>query len=219
MTTPLSGDSGPAPITLRPAPAHERDKSDRRLVIIVISLLIVVVVGLVAVVGGFSFYYASKFSAIDKTHDSLTWDPQQTNALFTTFESPSARVTMKLPGEWEWSKTPTKYLCHLANPDHFNAVLEVDFPALTPSVDVDASQVAMRYETGAQWTLIREESFQVNGIPAHLLRFDTHRNVDVDIVMLKKWPVDYGLSIAGRPDATDEWQRIEAALPQAITIK
>jgi hypothetical protein len=219
MTIPPSGDSGPAPITPPPAPANERDKSDRRLVIIVISLLIVVVVGLVAVVGGLSVYYTSKYTAIDKTHDSLTWDPQQTNALVTTFESPAGRVTMKLPGEWEMSKTPTKYLCHLVNPDHFNAVLEVDFPALTPSIEVDASQVAMRYETGAQWTLIREESLLVNGVPAHLLHLDTHRNVNVDIVMLKKWPVDYSLSIAGRPDATDEWQRIEDALPQAITIK
>jgi len=217
MSMSVLGISGPPPDI--PPVISERDKSDRKIVIIVISLLIVTVVGVVAVVGGFSFYYASKYSAIDKTHDSLTWDPQQTNALFTTFESPAAGAALKLPGEWEWSKTTTKYLCHLVNSDHFNAVFELDFPELTPSVDVDASQVAMRYETGAQWTLIREESFQVNGIPAHLLRFDTHRNVDVDIVMLKKWPVDYGLSIAGRPDATDEWQRIEAALPQAITIK
>jgi hypothetical protein len=217
MSMSVLGISGPPPEI--PPVISERDKSDRKIVIIVISLLIVVVVGLVAVVGGFSFYYASKYAAIDKTHDSLTWDPQQSNALFTTFESPAGGVTMKLPGEWEMSRNPTKYLCHLVNPDNFSAVLELDFPALTPSLDADASQVATRYETGAQWTLIREESFQVNGMPAHLLRFDTQRNVDVDIVMLKKWPVDYGLSIAGRPDATDEWQRIEAALPQAITIK
>src|ERR1700689_2222969 len=173
MTTPLPGDSGLAPITSRPPPPPDRAKSDRKLVIIVISLLIVVVVGLVAVVGGLSVYYASKYAAIDKTHDSLTWDPQQSNALSTTFESPAGGVTMKLPGEWEMARNPTKYLCHLVNPDHFNVVLEVDFPELTPSVDVDASQVAMRYETRNQWTLIREESLLVNGVPAHLLRMDT----------------------------------------------
>src|SRR5271154_3555416 len=125
MTIPLSGDSGPAPVA--PPPPHERDKSDRKIIIIVISLLIVVVVGFVAVVGGLSFYYASKYTAIDKSHDSMSWDPDQSEAVSTTFESPAAGVSLKLPGKWEISATATNYLCHLVNPDHFNAVLEVDF--------------------------------------------------------------------------------------------
>jgi len=219
MTIPLSGDSGPAPVAPHPAFANERDKSDRKVIIIVISLLIVVVVGFVAVVGGLSFYYASKYTAIDRTHDSLSWDPEQSNAQFTTFESLGAGVTLKLPGKWELSANPTKYLCHLVNPDHFNAVLELDFPALTSSIELDAAQVTARYQTRNRWTLIRDESLEVNGLPAHLLRMNSQRNVDVDIVLVKKWPVDYGLSIAGRPDATDEWKRIEDALPQAITVK
>lgn len=217
MNMSVLGVSGPPPEI--PAVVSARDKADRKIVIVVISLLIVAVVALVAVVVGFSFHYAYKYAAIDKTHDSLTWDPQQTNALFTTFESPAAGAKLKLPGEWEMARNTTKYLCHLVNSDHFNAVLEVDFPALTPSIDVDATQVAMRYETGNHWTLIREESLVVNGVPAHLLRMDTHRNVNLDIVMLKKWPADYSLSIAGRSDATSEWQRIEDALPQSITVQ
>jgi hypothetical protein len=219
MTIPLSGDSGSAPIIPQPSFPHGRDKSDRKIVIIVIGLLIVVVVGLVAVVGGLSIYYSSKYTAIDKSHDSLTWVPEQSDARFTTFESPGVGVTLKLPGKWEPSKTPTKYLCHLVNPDNFNAVFEVDFPILTPSVDVDATQVATRYETANHWTLIRDESLEVNGLPAHLLRMNTQRNVVVDIVMIRKWPVDYGLSIAGRPDATADWQSIEDALPRAISIR
>jgi hypothetical protein len=219
MTIPLSGDSGPAPVDAHPAFANERDKSDRKVIIIVISLLIVVVVGLVAVVGGLSFYYASKYTAIEKTHDSMSWDPDQSEAASTTFESPAAGVSLKLPGKWELSKTPTNYLCRLVNADHFSAALEVDFPALTPSVDGVAARVATHFETISHWTLIRDESLQVNGLPAHLLRMNSQRNVDVDIVLVKKWPVNYDLTIAGRPDATDEWQRIEDALPQAITIK
>jgi len=219
MTIPLSGGSGPAPLSPQPVFANQRDKSDRKVIIIVISLLIAVAVALVAVVAGFSIYYSSKYAAINRTNDSISWDPDHSDAVFTTFESPSAGVTLKLPGKWELSKTPTKYICHLVNPANFNAVLELDFPSLTPSIDVDAAQVTTRYETKNQWTISRDESIEVNGFPAHLLRMDTHRNVYVDIVLVKKWPADYGLSIAGRPDATDEWQRIEAALPQAITIK
>lgn len=69
MTIPLSGGSGPAPLSPQPVFAHQRDNSDRKVIIIVISLLIVVVVGLVAVVAGFSIYYASKYDAIDRTND------------------------------------------------------------------------------------------------------------------------------------------------------
>lgn len=211
------GISGPSP--LPPTVVSERDKSDRKIIWIVIGASAGAFVAFIVLIASFSVHYASQYGSIDKSKDSLSWDPDLSDPVFTTFASPSAGVTLKLPGKWEHSKNSTRFLCHLISPDGFNAVLELDFPILTPSIDVDAAQVGKRYQLQNQWSIVRDQSLEVSGQPAHLLRMDARNNIALDLLLIKKWPAVYGLSIAGPSTSSDAWRRIEDALPQSIKIQ
>ncbi|MGA2509307.1 MAG: hypothetical protein ABSG27_03690 [Candidatus Acidiferrales bacterium] len=215
MSIPVAGESGPA---VRTTHLFGQRKTDRKPIITVVVALAIVVAGFVSA-GIMLVRYASKFGSMDRTHESLSWEPNQGDAVSTTYANPKYGVTLKLPGRWEFSPTPTKYLCHLLSSDGFNAVFELDFPVLTPSVDSDAAMVARRYEGRDGWTLDSEESLEVSGLPAHVLRTTSPRKIGINVLLVKKWPLVYGLDVAGPADAADEWQRLRAALPQSIEIK
>jgi len=196
----------------------QREKKYRR------NLLVTVIVGVIAfamlavrTVVVLARYYA-KFVQADKTRESLSWDGAPGEILHTTYTNPTYGVILKLPGQWLPSKTPTKYLCHLVGFGGFHAVLETDFPVLTASIDGDANVVARRYQTAQGWTLDSDEPIRVSGLPAHLLRLTTPRGVDVDLVLVKRWPVDYGRSVSGPAGDSDYWQRIRQTLPQSLEI-
>lgn len=217
MSVPLTGDPAPA-FRVSPQVAAPY-QTNRKSVFIILSIALVIVVAGFAVSGTLLIRYTGKFTQVDRTHESLSWDGAQGEVAYTTYKNSAYGVTLKLPGAWKPSKIPTRFLCRLVAFDRFNAVLEADFPILTPSVDSDAALIAKRYETNQGWTLNSEESTGISGLPAHILRLSTPRGADVDLVMVKKWPVLYALSVAGPSADSEHWKIVRAALPQAIQIK
>jgi len=216
MTTPPPG--GFASVEQSFDVTSQRDKKYRRnlLVTAIVGAIAFAMLGVATVV--FLVRYSGKFLEPDKTRESLSWDGAPGEILTTTYTNPTYGLAFKLPGQWLPSKTPTKFLCHLVGFGRFHAVLETDFPVLTASIDQDANVVAKRYQTAQDWTLNSDEPVSVSGLPAHLLRLTPPR-VDVELVLVKRWPVDYGLSVAGPADDADDWQRIRKALPQSLQIQ
>lgn len=215
MSTPLPDHRVPAfRVTSEVAP----HKSNRTSAFIIISISLVIVVTGFAVSGILFVRYAAKFAEIDRTQESLSWDGAPGEVLHTTYKNPAYGVTLTLPGAWKPTQGATRFLCHLNGPDRFNAVFGASFPVLTPSVDSDASLVANRYETIDGWVLNSQESTTISGLPAHILRLTSRRSVGVDLVMVKKWPVVYELSVAGPSADSEHWRIVRAALPQAIHI-
>jgi hypothetical protein len=216
MSVPLAGEPAPA---FRATPLAAPYKTNRKTVFIVLSVaFLVVVIGFVFS-GTLFVRYTSKFAQADRRHESLSWDGAPGEVLRTTYRNPAYGVTLKLPGAWTPSKVPTRFLCHLVAFDRFSAVMEADFPILTSSVDEDAALVARRYETNQGWALRSGESTTISGLPAHILRMTSPRGFDVDMVMVKKWPVLYALSVAGPSDDSEHWNTVRAALLQSIEIK
>lgn len=217
MSVPLAGDPGP---TYRAAPQFAPPyQTNRKSVFIIISIALLIVVAGFAVSGVLFVRYTAKFTQMDRTHESISQDGAPGDILHTTYKNPAYGVTLTLPGAWAPSKSPTPFLCHLVAFTRFNAVLEADFPVLTPSVDSDAALVAKRYEMNQGWTLKGEESTTVSGFPAHVLHLTTSRGADVDLLMVKKWPMVYALSVAGPSADSEHWKIVRDALPQSIAIK
>lgn len=216
MSAPLAGDSAPA---FQADPRFVPYENNRASIFIILSVALVIVVAGFAISGTLLVRYAAKFAQMDGTHESLSWDGAPGPVLHTTYKNPAYGVKLTLPGAWEPSHTPTPYLCHLIDFHRFVAVFATDFPVFTPSVDSDAALVAQRYETNHGWTLSSEESAVISGLPAHILHLASPRAIDVDLVMVKKWPVVYELSVAGPSRDLGRWKTVRAALPQAIEIK
>jgi len=216
MSMPPAVDSVPAfGATSQAAPY----KTNRTSVFIILSIALVIVVAGFAVSGTLLVRYAAKFTEIDRTQESLSWDGAPGEVLHTTYKNPAYGVTLTLPGAWKPARGPDRFLCHLTASDGFNAVLAADFPILTPSVDGDAALVANRYEKNEGWVLDSEQSTTISGMPAHILRLTTPRGVGVDLLMMKKWPVVYEVSVAGPSVDSERWKTIRAALPQSIQIR
>jgi len=217
MSVPLAGDHGP---TCRAAPQFAAPyQTNRRSAFIIISIALLIVVAGFAFSGVLFVRYAGKFTRMDRSHESLSQEGAPGDVLHTVYTNPAYGVTLTLPGAWVPSKHPTPYLCHLVAFTRFNAVLEADFPVLTPSVDSDASLVAKRYEMNQGWTLKGEESTSVSGFPAHVLHLTTSRGADVDLMMVKKWPIIYALSVAGPSADSEHWKMVRDALAQSISLK
>jgi hypothetical protein len=215
MTTPPPGGFGSVDQSFD---VVSRDKRYRRNLVVTVIVGVSAFVMLAVATVVFLARYSGKFLQADKTRESLSWDGAPGEILRTTYTNPVYGLALKLPGQWLPSKTPTRFLCHLVGFGRFHAVLETDFPVLTPSVDGDANVVATRYQTRQGWTLNSDEPIRVSGLPAHMLHLTTPRGVDVDLVLVKRWPVDYGLSVAGPANDLDDWKRIRQALPQSLEI-
>ena len=218
MSVPLTGDPVPA-FRVSPQVAAPY-RTNRKSAFIIISIALVIVVAGFAVSGTLLVRYTGKFTEMDRTRESLSWDGAQGEVAHTTYKNPAYGVTLTLPGRWLPSKTPVTdpYLFHLVAFDRFNAVFWPDFPAFTSSVDEDATRFVRGYEARG-WRLDSEESTSVSGLPAHVLRFGSPRGNFADLVIVKKWPVLYTLSVAGPASDLDHWKMVRAALPQAIQMK
>jgi len=217
MSVPLAGDPGP---TYRAAPQFAVPcQTNRKSAFIIISIALVIVVAGFGVSGVLFVRYTGRFTRTDRSHESLSQEGAPGEVLHTIYRNPAYGVTLTLPGAWAPSKHPTPFLCHLVAFARFNAVLEADFPVLTPSVDSDAQLVAKRYEVNQGWTLKGEESTSVSGFPARVLHLTTSRGADVDLMMVKKWPIIYALSVAGPSADSEHWKMVRDALPKSIAIK
>jgi hypothetical protein len=216
MSVPLAGDSAP---TYRVAPSFAApSQSNRKSAFIIISIALLIVVVGFSVSSVLLVRYIGKFTLMDRSHESLSWDGAPGGIHHTTYKNPAYGVTLTLPGEWTPSRKPTSYLCHLVASTHFSAVLQTNFPVLTPSIDDDATLLAKRYTSYPGYVLKGDEAASISGFPAHLLRLSTPRGVDLDVVMVKKWPVVYALSVAGPSDDSDDWKTVRSALPRALQI-
>lgn len=215
MSMPPAVDPVPAfGVTSRAAPY----KTNRTSVFIILLIALVIVVAGFAVSGTLLVRYMAKFAEIDRTHESLSWDGAPGEILHTTYTNPAYGLTLKLPGRWLPSERPASdpYLFHLVAFDGFHALFWPEFPVLTSSVNEDAARFVRGYETRG-WRLDSEESTSVSGLPAHVLRFDSPRG-NADLVIVKKGPALYTLSVAGPASDLDHWKMVRAALLQAIQI-
>jgi hypothetical protein len=215
MSVPLSGDTP----TYRVAPSFAApSQNNRRSAFIIISIALFIVVAGFSISGVLLVRYIGKFTRMDRAHESLSWDSAPGGIHHTTYKNPAYGVTLTLPGEWTPSKRPTPYLCHLVSLTHFNAVLQTDFPVLTSSIDDDATLLAKRYTSYPGYILKGDEATRISGFPAHILQLSTPRGVDLEVIMVKKWPIVYGLSVAGPSGDSDDWKTVRTALPQALQI-
>lgn len=217
MSVPFAGDTGP---TYRVAAASAAPYQDnRKSAFISISIAIVVIAAGMSVLGVLFVRYTGRFRRMDHSRESLSWDGSPGNILRTVYKNPVYGLTLTLPGEWRPSRRPTPYLCHLIGFGRFNALLEADFPILTPSIDDDVSLVVRNYTASPGWSLKSKESLTISGLPAEVLHLQSPRDVDVDMLMVKKWPVVYGLSVAGPSGDSDDWKFLRASLAQALDVK
>lgn len=213
MAIPLAHDSAPYP----PYASVSRDVARRKIAVVAI-IAVVFVLACVIVSGVFAARYFAKYSVMDKSRQSLAWDTDPSRNVSTTYQNPTYGLTLTLPGKWTLQTEQTMYLCRLASDRGFRAVLAIDFPIFTPAIDTDAALVKSRYETRDQWTFQSEESIQVSGLPAHVLRMTTPHDFAVDSLLVKRWPLVYEFAVVGPANDTDDWQRIRAAFPQVLQV-
>lgn len=216
MNMSVLGVSGPPPEI--PAVVSERDKSDRRIVVVLITLFISLVVGGIGTVIGVWAHYALKFGTIDRYHESLSWDPDISHATSTTFDSPAYGVTLKLPGKWGSTQETSADICHLLRADRrFNVLVRPRFPSFAPPGAI-AAQVVNRFRSMG-WIVKSEDSASVSGLPAEDFRLLSPKGVEVDEIIVQKLPVVYVVVVSGPPSDTDSWQRSHDALSRAISIR
>ena len=169
-------------------------------------------------------HYVARFNSIDKTRESLSWEPSESQPMFTVYANPAYGVSLNLPGQWVRVQSPFKSFCTLigspdAGPGRFDVMFWPIFPALATSIDPDANAVRDRY-IKLGWTLKSEEWTRVNGRRARVLRFAASvQRRDLDVVMVKKWPVTYALAFTGASTQQNGWQRLRDSLPQSLAIK
>jgi hypothetical protein len=210
------GVSGPPPEI--PRVVSERDKSDRSIVVIVIILVIVVVVGGFGTIFAVSAHYIAKFSRIDRSHESLSWEPNLAQANSTTFDSPGYGVSLKLPGKWELTQVASTDICHLLRADRrFNVLVRPYFPSFAPPGGI-AAQIAQTFQLQG-WILKGQNSITVSGLPAEEIQFVTPKAAQVDELVIQKVPVVYFVAVSGPASDADSWEVLRGALPQAISIR
>ena len=142
MNMSVLGISGP-PQEI-PAAVSERDKSDRKIVVV---LICVVIVAFVAVVGTALLvwtHYSAKYANIDKSHETLSWNLDPPLLPSTTYTNPPYGVTLKLPGKWVRVRPPYRCFITLAGSldsgtPHFDVMFWPIFTGVPSSVDTASS--------------------------------------------------------------------------------
>jgi hypothetical protein len=223
MNMSVLGISGPPPDI--PPAISERDKTDRKIVVVLICLVIVVVVGFAGTAAFLWIHYSAKYTNIDKSHETLSWNLDPPLLPSTTYTNPPYGVTLKLPGKWVRVRPPYRCFITLSgSPDsgatHFDAMFWPIFTGVPSSVDTQAAFISAAYSKGAGWTLEKSETMQIDGRDARVLSFATQQhNLSLALVVLNKGSVTYALVFAGPGNAPDGWQQIHDALPNAITVQ
>ena len=223
MSMSVLGISGPPPDI--PPTISAGDKTDRKIVVVLICLVIVVVIGFVGTAAFLWIHYSARYTNIDKSHETLSWNADPPLLPSTTYTNPPYGVTLKLPGKWERVRPPINCFVTLSgSPDsgatHFDALFWPIFTGLPSSLDTQAQVIIASYSAGMGWKLEKSETMQINGRDARVMSFTTtRRNLSVTLVVLNKANVTYGLIFSGPGIESDGWRQIEDALPNAITVQ
>ena len=223
MSMSVLGISGPPPDI--PPAISERDKTDRKIVVVLICLVIVVVMGCVGTAALLWVHYSARYTNIDKSHEKISWNQDSPLLPSTTYTNPPYGVTLKLPGKWVRVRPPMNCFVALGgSPDsgatHFDAMFWPVFTGVPSPVDTQAQFISAAYSVAEGWKLEKSESIQINGRYARVMSYATQqRNLSLTLAVLNKGSVTYSLVLVGPSNAPDAWQQLEDALPQAITIE
>ncbi len=223
MSMSVLGISGPPPDI--PPAVSERDKADRKIVVVLICLVIVVVMGCAGTAAFLWIHYSARYTNIDKSHETLSFDLGQSPTPVTTYTNPPYGVALTLPGKWARVRPPMNCFVTLGgSPDsgatHFDAMFWPVFTGVPSQVDTQAQIISAAYSVAAGWKLEKSEAMQINGRYARVMSFATQQhNLSLTLVVLNKGSVTYSLVLVGPSDAPDAWQQLEGALPNAITVQ
>lgn len=199
-----------------PPPRHSGPiaTQESRTVAAVGITVVVIIVALAA--GSFLLIknYVGKFVVLDNSQSSVAVGEIQ-----TVYTNPKYGVTLTLPGKWHQVPPPYRSFCTLSGGNGFFAMFWPIFPAPGATVDQDAEMLKQSYLKRGRWTLVSDSRTDINGRAGRILRFQTNsRGGDLQLTIVKKWPVVYALAING-PHDSSEWPGITDALQQSIEVK
>ena len=206
----LSGSRTPPPPSPSSAPATSESRTVAVVGIAVVVILAAIAIGAITYVRSF----AAKFKTLDDSQSSFSATETQ-----TVYTNPKYGVTLKLPGKWRRVRPPFKSFCTLASSSGMSAMFWPIFPAPGANVDQDAQIIAQGYTRQGRWTMESDSVVEVNGRRGRKMRFQTNfAGQELEMVVVKKWPVLYALAITA-PRDSDDWSEIEDALPQSMEVK
>ncbi len=220
------------------APIPEPERSDAFKIVMRLLALAGVLIVLAAVVGLRAWSrYSRKFSEIDHSADSITTsasqpvrlestpNPSYRIAFETVYKNATRGVTLRLPGMWRKANAPqiTKpdaahRFCILDSQEGLDLMFWPQFPDLLPSLDADADVLRKNYAAGG-FIVRGQRELEIRGKKAKELEFFVPSGgLNLNLVIIRKWPVLYVLAITGSPQSQAAWERVENALPEAVDI-
>lgn len=186
---------------------------ESRTVALVGITVVVIIVALAASAFLFIKNYVGKFVALDDSQSSLTVGEIQ-----TVYTNPKYGVTLTLPGKWQKVFLQYRTLCNLSDGKGLFAMFSPMFPAPSATVDQDAEILKQSYLNRNHLKLVSDSRIEINGRAARIMRFQTNSGRDLELAVVKKWPVLYTLVITG-PRESSEWSGLTDALPKSIEVK
>ena len=91
-------------------------------------------------------------------------------------------------------------------------------PDLLPSLDADADFLRKNYAAGG-YIVRGQRELEIRAKKAKELEFFVPSSgLNLNLVIIRKWPVLYVLAITGSPQSQTAWERVENALPEAVDI-
>jgi hypothetical protein len=225
-------------LRLSNAPIPEPDRTDAFKIIMRLLALACVLIVLAAVIGLRAWgRYSRKFSEVDHLADSITTsasqpvrvesspDPSYRVAFETVYKNANSGVTLRLPGVWRKADAPqiTKpdavhRFCILASQEGLDLMFWPQFPDLLPSLGADADVLRKNYAAGG-FILRGQRELEIRGKRAKELEFFVPSGgLNLNLVIIRKWPVLYVLAITGSPQSQAAWERVENARPEAVDI-
>ncbi len=220
------------------APIPKPERSDAFKIVMRLLALACVLIVLAAVVGLRMWtHYSRKFGEIDHSADSITTsasqpvplesspDPSYRIAFETVYKNANSGVTLRLPGIWRKANAPqiTKpdaahRFCILDSQEGLDLMFWPQFPDLLPSLDADADVLRKNYAAGG-FVVRGQRELEIRGKKAKELKFFVPSGgLNLNLVIIRKWPVLYVLAITGSLQSQAAWERVESALPEAVDI-
>ncbi len=234
---PLSPSDPAQDLTEVTPPASPSDAGSKTIVRIIIASAVMLVIAI-----GFGVYkfseYSSKFNHVDHSADRMQFrglpvvsqDPnlQKMSDLEheTTYSNAPSGVTLILPGMWRKANfgevtnpALSHRFCILSSDFGFDVMFWPLFPDPRLSLASDAERMVARFSASGTFAFESQRDLTIHGLPAKELSFLYNSRIKFKMILVRKWPALYLLSVSGSPDATDSWKRVEDALPNSLEIR